>query len=126
VRSITLPENAQPVWHLIADQVIDFGRIPAARDAAVLIGSIHTSKGIWGQFRAAIPVYPGQGIKAIPFIYNTAGRITGRISLEQRQVTPGDLAREAHLSTQWKQHHALSMANSLGQQLGYRLLAQLA
>jgi hypothetical protein len=123
VQSITLTSLTTPTWALFIDQVIDFGQLDSTTQAGTLVGTIQIGEQRWGQFRAAIAGTP-QTASVDHFIFGSSGRIIGRISFEQRWVESADLIAETQRAQQWTDRQAVTMAISLGQQIGHKLNAQ--
>ncbi|MES2732535.1 MAG: hint domain-containing protein [Bacteroidota bacterium] len=121
VQTLMLSESDQVSWHILIDQVIDFGAIPTI-SPAVLIGTIKMKDSKIGQFRVALTPEMLPGFQAEHFVFDTEGQIVGRIAIEPRWIAPSDLLMEAHSSKQWNEDHALAMAISFGQQIGVKLL----
>jgi hypothetical protein len=125
MQKIAFPAQATPLWLMLVDQVIDFGRIHTDVRPAVLIGTIKTGDAPFGRFRAAITEELLQGSRADHFVFRSSGEIVGRIALEQRRIAGRDLVLERRYAAQWTKRHALSIALSVGRHIGYKLVASM-
>jgi hypothetical protein len=123
VRQLTVAASASS-YARIVHSIVDFGPAPSNTDRAALIGAISQNGRPLGVFRADVLAPAAHGAIEC-FLFAPEGHGIGLVALEPRIGSNADVLREQELAKRWTDRHALALAQSLGQQIGAQLVAEL-
>jgi hypothetical protein len=123
VRKLTVPASISACARIV-QSIIDFGSVPNDIGRAALIGAISQNDRLIGVFRADVLAQGAHGVLEC-FLFAPEGQVIGQVALEPRIGPGADFLREEELAKRWTDRHALALSQSLGQQIGALLAAEL-
>jgi hypothetical protein len=123
VRQLTVAAGTS-VYARIVQSIVDFGPVLSDIGRAALIGAISQNGRPIGVFRADVLAQAAHGALEC-FLFAPEGHCIGLVALEPRIGSAADFLREQEQAKRWTDRHALALAQSLGQQIGMRLAAEL-
>jgi hypothetical protein len=124
VRTVTVAASAS-AYARIVHSIVDFGSVPSSTDRPALIGKISQNGLLICVFSADVLAQAAHGAMEC-FLFAPEGHGIGLVALEPRIASGADFLREQELAKRWTDRRALALAQTLGQQIGATLAAELS
>lgn len=123
-RILKLRSRSAESWNMRLDQNVEVGTIADVTAGSVLDGCIRTAAALFARFRTTIDVDVVYQPRHDVFLFGTDGGVVGRLAIDLRRLTAGQIADEAKAREAWSPRQEVHFATCLGRQLGNQLLAQ--
>jgi hypothetical protein len=122
---LQLRSRTAEIWNMRLDQNVEVGTIADVTAGSVLEGFIRSETSLFARFRSTLDLDVVYQPRHDVFLFGPDGRVIGRLAIDVRHLTAGQIGDEAKAREAWSPRQEVHLATCLGRQLGNQLMAQL-